>query len=53
MPSARMPPWIDLSSGRFQSASLIFWHVVMTPTVRSIAAHPAIRNAGIRLNRKS
>ena len=53
MPPARMPRWMGPRSGRFQSLSLIFWHVVMTPTVRSIAAVPAIKNAGIRLSRKS
>src|ERR1700723_410650 len=43
-PLAKMPPLMDLMSVRFQSASLIFWQSVMSPTVFKLAVKQAITN---------
>ena len=52
-PSASTPLRMLAKSGRFQSASLAFWQVVTTPTVRSMAAKPAARKAGTRPGSKA
>ncbi|HEX2466398.1 MAG TPA: hypothetical protein VHR17_17385 [Thermoanaerobaculia bacterium] len=41
---ASSPPPTDVISVRFQSASLIFWHSVRSPTDLSEEASAAIRN---------
>src|ERR1700733_4172320 len=43
-PFARIPPLMDFMSVRFQSASLIFWQRVKSPTVFRLAVRLAIRN---------
>ena len=45
---AKIPPLTDCMSVRFQSASLIFWHRVKSPTLFKVEARLAMRNAGRR-----
>src|SRR5215471_15858394 len=45
--SARMPPLIDCMSGRFHSASLIFWQDVRSPTAFSDEANTVTRKGKI------
>ena len=51
-PSPTMPREMLSMSGRFQSASLMRWAVVTTPTVRSVAAVAEAMKAGIRAGSK-
>src|SRR5580658_2761660 len=51
-PLAIIPPLMDFISVRFQSASLIFWQSVKSPTVFRLAVKQAIRNGAISENRK-
>ena len=43
---AKIPPLTDCMSVRFQSASLIFWQRVKSPTLFKVEARLAMRNAG-------
>ena len=45
---AKIPPLTDCMSVRFQSASLIFWQRVKSPTLFKVEARLAMRNAGSR-----
>ena len=49
---AKIPPLTDCMSVRFQSASLIFWHRVKSPTHLIVEARLAMRNAGRRARSK-
>src|SRR5208282_5094654 len=51
-PFAIIPPLIDFMSVRFQSASLIFWQRVRSPTVFRFAVKHAIRKGAIIETRK-
>ena len=48
-PLASAPPLIDRTSGRTQSASLIFWQIVTSPIVRTQFASAATANGIARL----
>src|SRR5580704_45448 len=51
-PLARMPPLMDFISVRFQSASLIFWQRVISPTVFKLAVKQAITKGATSESRK-
>jgi hypothetical protein len=51
--TAEIPPLTDCMSVRFQSASLIFWQRVKSPTAFKVDARLTMRNAGSRVRSKN